>query len=130
MPTLEIEIECSRDFSAKQNKEEILRKYIKPQLLVLDEIGRFSNPQAEKQVLYYILNARYNKQLNTVIVSNLSEQEFAVYIGNATADRIAEKRTIVILSGQSYRKENGQRSMTYKLVLCGTDKKGERNRST
>jgi DNA replication protein DnaC len=105
MPTLEIELECSRDFSAKQNKADTLQKYTKPALLVMDEIGRFQNAQAERQALYYILNARYNKKLNTVLVSNLNKKEFGEYIGNATADRIAEKRVIVELTGMSYRKQ-------------------------
>jgi len=105
MPTLEIELECSRDFSAKQNKADILQKYTKPALLVLDEIGRFQNPQAERQALYFIINARYNKKLNTILVSNLNRKEFGEYIGNATADRIAEKRVLVELTGESYRKK-------------------------
>jgi DNA replication protein DnaC len=105
MPTLEIELECSRDFSAKQNKADTLQKYTKPALLVMDEIGRFQNAQAERQALYYILNARYNKRLNTILVSNLNKKEFGEYIGNATADRIAEKRVIVELTGVSYRKQ-------------------------
>jgi DNA replication protein DnaC len=105
MPTLEIELECSRDFSAKQNKADVLAKYTKPAILVLDEIGRFLNQQAERQALYYILNARYNKRLNTILVSNLNKKEFGEYIGNATADRIAEKRVIVELTGVSYRKQ-------------------------
>ena len=104
MPTLEIALECSRDFSAKENKADVLQKYTKPSLLVLDEIGRFQNAQAERQALYYILNARYNKKLNTILVSNLNKKEFGEYIGNATADRIAEMRTVIELTGTSYRK--------------------------
>lgn len=105
MPTLEVELECSRDFSAKENKADILQKYTKPALLVLDEIGRFQNPQAERQALYFIINARYNRKLNTILVSNLNRKEFGEYIGNATADRIAEKRVLVELTGESYRKK-------------------------
>lgn len=109
MPTLEIEIECSRDFSAKENKASVLEKYIKPSLLVIDEIGRFQNPIAEKQALYYIINARYNKKLSTVLVSNFNQKEFGEYVGNATTDRIAEKRILIELKGESYRQSHGEK---------------------
>jgi DNA replication protein DnaC len=109
MPTLEIEIECSRDFSAKENKASVLEKYIKPSLLVIDEIGRFQNPIAEKQALYYIINARYNKKLSTILVSNFNPKEFGEYVGNATTDRIAEKRILIELKGESYRQSHGEK---------------------
>ena len=110
MPTLEIELDCSRDFSAKENKIAVLKKYITPNLLVMDEIGRFQNALNERQAIYYIINERYNRMLNTILISNLTAKEFGDYIGNATADRLSEKRVLVEIHGESYRKIKGGRN--------------------
>jgi DNA replication protein DnaC len=52
-----------------------------------------------------ITDRKTYRKLNTILVSNLNRKEFGEYIGNATADRIAEKRVLVELTGESYRKK-------------------------
>lgn len=108
VPTLEIEVECSRDFSAPENKLKVLKRYIGVPLLIIDEVGRASNASAEKSFLYYIINQRYGARKKTVLVSNFSEKEFAEYLGSAIIDRIAENRVFVKFTGESYRRRNRQ----------------------
>lgn len=105
IPTLEIEVECSRDFSAPENKLEVLKRYARASFLVIDEIGRATSPAAEKSILYYIQNARYNARLPTVWITNFGEKELSPYVGAALIDRIAEKRVRVEFTGTSYRRE-------------------------
>jgi DNA replication protein DnaC len=106
IPTLEIEVECSRDFSAPENKLQVLNKYVRADFLVIDELGRASNPAAEKAILYYIMNKRYTENRPTVIITNFGDKELAGYFGAALIDRIAEKRVRVEFTGASYRRGN------------------------
>lgn len=105
IPTLEILCECSRDFSASENKLQVLDRYARAPLLILDEIGRASSPAAEKAILYYIANKRYSYLRPTILVSNFDDKEFADYLGTAIIDRIAEKRTRLVFTGTSYRRK-------------------------
>lgn len=107
VPTLEIEVECSRDFSAPENKMKVLEKYARSSFLVIDEIGRASNQSAEKAILYFILNKRYNARKPTVLVTNFSPAELAQYLGTAIIDRIAENRVLVEFDKESYRRKKG-----------------------
>lgn len=106
VPTLEIEVECSRDFSSPENKLKILDKYAKSPFLIIDEIGRASNQAVEKAILYYIMNKRYNSRKPTVIITNFGDQELAQYLGTAIIDRIAESRIRVEFTKDSYRRGN------------------------
>lgn len=106
IPTLELEYECARDFSAQENRLRVLGRYAKAPFLIIDEIGRASNPATEKAILYYLANRRYSFNTPTVLVSNFEEAPFAEYLGAAIIDRIAEKRTRVIFTGSSYRRRN------------------------
>ena len=106
IPTLEIEVECSRDFSAPENKMQVLNKYVCAPFLVIDEIGRTTSPAVERGILYYILNKRYNLRKDTVLITNYTAKELDDNLGKAIMDRIAEKRVRVEFTGQSYRRGN------------------------
>lgn len=104
VPKLEIEVECSRDFSAAENKMQVLNKYVRSPFLVIDEIGRGNSPVAEKGFLYYILNERYNLKKSTVIITNFNAKDLDSYLGTAIMDRIAEQRVRLDFTGKSYRR--------------------------
>lgn len=97
------ELRCAKSFSAERTESQILEKYANYSLLVIDEIGRSINATDEKYMLYQILNARYNTQKATVLISNHSKKEFLQYIGFASADRLVESADIVEMNGESYR---------------------------
>ena len=99
------EIRRAKSFSADETEAEILRKYTRCEVLVIDEIGRGISATDEKYMLYQVLNARYNARKPTVLVSNFTKAEFLQYIGVAVADRLVESAEVYELIGDSYRRE-------------------------
>lgn len=96
---LEDELAKAMSFSARETPEEALARYAKARLLVIDEAGR----EKGQDMLYRVINARYNERKPTVIVSNLNKAAFAAFAGSAAVDRLAGNSRTVELSGESYR---------------------------
>ena len=100
-----VEYESGSDFKSKRNKLEVLDFYVKQKMLVIDEVGRFSDEKTEKTVIPAIINMRYEDDLPTVIISNLSKKEIVEYFGKATYDRMTETCTSIEFKAKSMRQE-------------------------
>ena len=74
-------------------------------MLVIDEVGRFCDEKTEKSVIPAIINMRYEDDLPTVIISNLSKNEIVAYFGKATYDRMTEACTSIEFKAKSMRQE-------------------------
>ena len=79
-------------------------------LLVLDETGRQKGTDFERNLLFEIIDKRYNNMLPTTIIGNISKREFTEIYGTATLDRLRPE--FVEFNWASYRKnenkENGK----------------------
>jgi DNA replication protein DnaC len=53
------------------SEEELLLSFTRPDLLILEEVGRQSDSQSERNHLFEILDQRYMRRLPTLITSNL-----------------------------------------------------------
>lgn len=92
------DIRESYDDHSPTNEGWILKGLIAPSLLVLDEIGASKEKPSDFELttLFSIINGRYEKELPTVIVSNLGPKELAASIGERSADRLREGGVIVL----------------------------------
>ncbi|MGP1459237.1 MAG: ATP-binding protein [Treponema sp.] len=100
-----VEYESGADFKSKRTKLEVLDFYVKQKMLVIDEVGRFTDEKTEKTIIPAIINMRYEDNLPTVVISNLSKEELVAYFGKATYDRMTETCTSVEFHGKSMREE-------------------------
>jgi DNA replication protein len=82
---------------------DIIKRYRKPKLLVIDEIGKRSDSAWENTLLFELLNKRYNDKTDTLLIDNRSEKEFAVGIGASLASRIAESGGLINCDWESFR---------------------------
>jgi DNA replication protein DnaC len=64
--------------------------YAEVALLVLDEIGRQFDTETEKNYMFELINERYNRHKQTMLVSNLDTAEFKALVGTAITDRLKE----------------------------------------
>ncbi|MBD1602464.1 ATP-binding protein [Pseudomonas typographi] len=84
---------------SEQTEAGIYASLIEPSLLILDEIGASKEKPSDFELvtLFNIINGRYEQELPTVIVSNLSAKELPGAIGERCADRLREGGPIVVL---------------------------------
>lgn len=73
-----------------ESEAEALGKMLKPDLLILDEVGVQFGSEAEKLILFEIINGRYSEMLPTILISNLSVDELKGYLGERVIDRMNE----------------------------------------
>jgi len=61
-----------------------------PDLLILDEVGVQFGSEFERQVIFDILNERYEKRKPTILLSNIPAKDLGGYLGDRVADRLKE----------------------------------------
>lgn len=83
------EIQASFDADSPVNKSEILRPLIEADLLVLDELGSQKPTMFVQDILYYIINSRYNAQRSTIFTTNHAD-DLQDRIGERLRSRLFE----------------------------------------
>lgn len=69
------EIHASFDSDQTPGKAEILRPLLEADLLVLDELGSQKPTQFVQDILYYVINTRYNEELTTIFTTNYLDHQ-------------------------------------------------------
>ena len=89
---------------------EKMNLYCDAHLLVLDEVGVQAGTENERQILFSIINRRYNEMKPTVLISNLDLTAFKSFVGLRIFDRLKEGGgEVLVLAGKSYR-DGGKQS--------------------
>jgi len=102
-PVIVEELRRAKSFKSTETETDILNKYGRINLLIIDEIGRSVSATDEQYMIYQIINERYNRRKPTVLISNQTKKDFLQHVGIATADRLIESAEVVELTGKSYR---------------------------
>lgn len=90
--------------------DDVLAPYRDAELLVLDELGARRPTDWVRDVLYGLINTRYNRQRLTIVTSNYSdtpsrtgEETLEMRIGAMVRSRLYEMCDLVVLDGLDYR---------------------------
>jgi DNA replication protein DnaC len=81
---------------SERTELDVLRDFVAPDLLILDEVGVQSGTDFERHTLFDIVNARYERRRPTIFLSNLSMADIAPYLGERVMDRLREDGGAVI----------------------------------
>lgn len=88
-----------------ESERDVIRRYVAPDLLVLDEIGMQYGTDTERLALWEVINGRYESVKPTILVSNLTLPEMAEYVGDRVIDRMRENGGAVLaFTWESFRK--------------------------
>lgn len=88
----------------ERTEAQALRDLVEPDLLILDEVGVQFGTDAEKLILFEIINGRYESRRPTIIISNLAIGELEKYLGARAVDRLREGGgKVVVFDWESYR---------------------------
>jgi DNA replication protein DnaC len=104
--TIEV-VNCLQSAVMTHTLPQTLRTYLKPQLLVLDELGYLPLDQRGGDLLFQVISQRYERG-SLVITTNKIPQEWAsvfkdAALATAVLDRIAHHCQTVVIEGESYR---------------------------
>jgi len=102
-----------RDFlhdEAFDGQEKVLARYLKPDLLIVDDMGMKNLPRRSGETLFEIIMRRYETK-STVMTSNRPLQDWGKLIGDVPAatailDRFLHHADILKITGKSYRLRN------------------------
>jgi len=102
-----------RDFlhdEALGGEEKVLTRYLKPDLLVIDDMGLKQLPKRSGEYLFEIIMRRYENR-STMMTSNRPLEDWGKLIGDvpsATAilDRFLHHAEVITITGKSYRLRN------------------------
>lgn len=96
--------------------ERRIRKYINPELLVIDEMGHDRlelQVTKEAHLLFKVIDQRYRDNKSLIFTSNIEEEDWLEFLGDpvttrAILDRIFHHSIIVKINGPSYRQYQGE----------------------
>jgi DNA replication protein DnaC len=102
-----------RDFlhdEAFEGHDRVLNKYLKPDLLIIDDMGVKMLPRRSGEIMFEIIMRRYETR-STMMTSNRPIEEWGKLlqdVPSATAilDRLLHHATVIAISGRSYRLRN------------------------
>lgn len=82
---------------AETTEIDMIDRYGRRILLVIDEVGAFQMSEHEKAIFTSIMDKRYENELPTVLVSNLDFEGLKAEIGDRNIDRLREDGGKVVL---------------------------------
>jgi len=90
-----------------------LTRYASPQLLVIDEVGYLSYDHHAADLLYKVVDRRYEKK-PIVLTTNLAFRDWNTVFPNATSiatllDKLTHHADVTLLEGNSYRVHESQK---------------------
>ncbi len=105
-----------RDFlhdEALGGEEKVLNRYLKPDLMIIDDMGLKQLPKRSGEYLFEIIMRRYETR-STMMTSNRPLEDWGKLIGDvpsATAilDRFLHHAEVITITGKSYRLRNQAR---------------------
>ena len=107
--------DLARDFLSEEDtpvqQDRMLAKYLKPELLIIDDMGMKQLPRRSGEYLLEIIMRRHENR-STMMTSNRPLEDWAKLIGDVPAatailDRFLQHATIIQITGKSYRLRNG-----------------------
>lgn len=102
-PEILADLHCDSPQSLRRK----LNRYARPALLAIDEVGYLSYDTAAADLLYEVVNRRYERR-SILITTNKAFKDWNTVFPNATSiatllDRLTHHADITIIEGQSYR---------------------------
>jgi DNA replication protein DnaC len=102
--------DCVRDFlhdEAFEGHDKVMAKYLKPDLLILDDMGMKQLPKRSGEFLFEIIMRRHELR-STIMTSNRPLEDWGKLIGDVPAatailDRFLQDAELIQITGRSYR---------------------------
>lgn len=91
---------------AEYTEAEAYGAFTSPSLMIIDEVGATKPTEFELATLFAIINARYEEQLPTIVISNLQPTELGPVLGERSVDRLREGGGIALVFNWDSERKN------------------------
>lgn len=97
----------SMDRLSDKTMSDVIDKLCGYDLLIIDEVGVQSHSDFEKNILFDIIDHRYSSNKQSILISNLSFEDFKNTVGERVVDRIRDNHgKMLSFSWSSFRRSN------------------------
>lgn len=93
------------DAGSKRSESSVINEFVKPKLLVLDELDERSESKWENRLLFHMINQRYNNMSDTLLISRRSQTDFLASLDPSIQSRIQETGVSFHCGWKSFREE-------------------------
>ena len=99
------EVKATFSPHVKETESDVINRYAKPRLLVVDGVEERGHTCWEDRMLSLVIDRRYDAMLDTILVTNEREEEFVKSIGPSAASRLQETGGIILCAWPSFREK-------------------------
>lgn len=87
---------CWSDKKSGMKESEVIQEYVAKNFLVLDEVGVQFGTKTEENLIFTLINKRYENLKPTLVISNENEQGLEDYLGARVFDRLKDGGGLII----------------------------------
>jgi len=91
---------------AERSEAAVVSEFIRPALLVIDEIQERGDTPWENRLLSYMIDRRYNSGRDTLLIANLLPDSLINSLGDSIVSRMSETGGIIECTWPSYREKS------------------------
>jgi DNA replication protein DnaC len=84
-------------------EEQVCNEFIKPSLLVIDEVHERGETPWEDRILTHIIDRRYRDEKDTILIANQLKEEFVKTMGVSVVTRLNETGGFLVCDWESFR---------------------------
>jgi hypothetical protein len=77
--------------------------FVKPELLILDDVGKGDKPPWADEQLFTVIDGRWRRQQATIVTSNLDLPGFRQHVGEQVFSRLRDQALVLSLGGDDRR---------------------------
>ena len=98
-----IAIRASYGKKSEETEGDVIKRYCRPGLLIIDEMHDRGETEWEDRMLTHIIDVRYGAMKDTVMISNQTKDEFLKQVGSSISSRLAETGGVMECDWDSFR---------------------------
>lgn len=99
------EVKATWRRTSPESEEEVIQRYVRPDLLVLDEVGVQYGSDTERAILHRVLDLRYQAMRPTIVVGNVKLEGMKDYLGERAVSRLMEGGKVIPFEWEDHRQK-------------------------
>jgi len=103
LPNLIRKVRESWDRDSDLTEKYVIDCLTEHDLLIIDEIGVQAGTENERNIMFDVIDGRYEKMNSTIVLSNLNREEIGAMIGERCISRITEGGGVIVFNWEDYR---------------------------